>query len=74
MSFANHICVAAQCFSYNKQQKDLPGTQLTFDTEKNTFTTSRFDVAANAKNQLTNGKDIKTNGSSVLVTEVAVGV
>jgi hypothetical protein len=48
-------------FSYN-EEKALPGTQVTFDTAKNTFTASTFDISASAKKPTVNGnvvRDIK---------------
>jgi len=63
-------------FSYN-EEKALPGTQVTFDTDKNTFTASTFDISASAKKPAVNGnvvRDVKpANEVSATVSQV-VGV
>jgi len=66
-------CVAHTLFSYD-EQKVLPGTQVTFDTVKNTYITSTFKLPAAVQKPAVNGsvvKDVKpVNGVSVNVREV----
>jgi hypothetical protein len=45
-------------FSYN-EEKALPGTQVMFDTAKNTFTASTFDISASAKKPAVNGNVVR---------------
>ena len=60
-------------FSYN-EEKALPGTQVTFDTDKNTFTTSQFDITTaveKAAKKASSVNDVKTvNAVSTTVQEV----
>jgi len=60
-------------FSYN-EEKALPGTQVTFDTDKNTFTTSHFDITTEVENAAKKGSavnDVKpVNAVSTTVEEV----
>lgn len=71
--FADKLHVASTMFSYN-EEKALPGTQVTFDTGKNTFTTSTFQIPAAAGKPAVKGsvvKDVKpVNAVSATVSEV----
>jgi len=63
-------CVASKMFSYN-EEKIFPGTQVTFDTLKNSFTTSEFKIPATTPNGALKGSDGKpANAVSATVREI----